>query len=126
MGRILFIRVSAETYDEKDVPKIWPKLCAAVWPEPGVAGAGSPATEVRKGMGQPSRGVLALVDALVEYVQFGDISGSQKTALEGAVSALAGTRQKLDEALGNRNAQEAHELANSIEDTLDKAEKAME
>ena len=34
MGRILFIRVSAVTFDEKDVIKAWPTLCAVVWPDP--------------------------------------------------------------------------------------------
>ena len=126
MGRILFIRVSAVTYDEKDVPKAWPKLCAAVWPEPGVAGAGSPAAEVRKGMGTPVRGVLELVDALADFMQFGDMSEAQKAALERPVSSLREMRQKLDDALGNRNAQEAHTLANSIEDMLDEAEKSIE
>ena len=33
MGKILQIRVSAWTYNEDDVPRTWPRLCSAVWPE---------------------------------------------------------------------------------------------
>ncbi len=124
MGRILFIRVSAATYDERAVQKVWPKLCALVWPDVFAGGAGSPADSVRKVMGSPVRGVLELVDTLVEHLRFGDLTNDQKSALAPFADTLASQRERLDVALGNRDVSAAHALTNSIEDALDDAEKA--
>lgn len=124
MGRILFIRVSAETYDEKDVLKTWPKLYASVWPDPGVDAEDSPSKITRKMIPARERGVLELVDGFVEYVRFGDMSEMTRKGLQSGADKLERLRGELDEALGNRDVQNASSLTNTIEDTLDEAEKA--
>jgi hypothetical protein len=125
MSGILFIRVSAVTYDEKDVLKAWPKLCAAVWPDPGVTDADSPAKIARTLVPAPGRGALELLDGFVEYVRFADAAKAVRAALEPCVKKLEGLRQELDAALGDRNVPEAHELTNLIEEALDETEKAL-
>ena len=122
-GRILFIRVSAVTYDEKDVLKAWPMLYAAVWPDPGVDGADSPAKIARKYVPAPGRGVLELVDALVDYVRFGSLPEGWKDALQAPADRIEGLRRKMDEALGDQNVQTARSLSGDIENALDDAER---
>ena len=122
MARILFIRVRAETFDEKDVIRTWPVLYATVWPDVGVGSTDSPTRLARKLIPSPSRGVLELVDALVDFTRFGDISGDWKEALEASADRLANVRRHLDEALGDRDVHTAHTLTESIESALDEAE----
>lgn len=122
MGRILFIRVSAATYDERDVLKAWPTLYAAVWPDPGVDGADSPAKIVRKYVPDPGRGALELVDALVEYVRFGSLPEGWKETLRAPADQLEDLRRQMDEALGDQNVQKAQTLTRDIENALDDAE----
>lgn len=125
MGRNLFIRVSAQTYDERAVLKDWPKLFAAVWPEPGVDGADSPASIARKLVPAPGRGVLELADAFAEYLRFAEMPEERRKRLQPFADKVENARRALDEALGDRDVHKAHELTNTIEDALDEAEKAM-
>ena len=125
MGRILFIRVSAVTFDEKDVIKAWPMLCAMVWPDPELDGINSTRKIVRALAPAPGHGVLELVDALTDIVRFGDMPEIWKTALQGPAQQLAELRERMDEALGNRDVPKAHTLTEAIEDALNEAEKAM-
>ena len=125
MGRILFIRVSAATFDEKDVLKAWPMLYAAVWPDPGVEGADTPAKVVRKFLPAPGRGVLELVDALGDFDRFSDMPKEWRTALQPPAERLEELRARLDEALGDRDVQKAQTLTGAIEDALDEAEAIM-
>lgn len=124
MGRILFIRVSAETYDEKDVLKAWPRLYAAIWPDAGADGSASPEKITRALLPDPKRGVLQLADAFVEYAHFGEAPEAGRKALREAADTVERLRAELDEALGNRDAQKAFGLTNALEDALDAAEKA--
>lgn len=125
MSRILFIRVSAETYDEKDVLQTWPKLFAAVWPDGLVDAADSPRKILGKLSPDPKKGALELVDGFVEYARFADMPAALRSALEPCAAKLADLREKLDQALGNRDVSRAHTLTNDIEDALDEAEKAL-
>ncbi|MDL2207263.1 hypothetical protein LJB82_00900 [Desulfovibrio sp. OttesenSCG-928-M16] len=125
MGRILFIRVCAETYDEKDVPKTWPMTFALIWPEPMLDAADAPAKVAAKLTPGRKRGVLELLDAFVEHVRFADLPSAKKSALQGHANRLEALRQQLDAALGNRDAGKAHALTNDIEDALDETEKAV-
>lgn len=125
MGRNLFIRVSAVTYDEKAVPKAWPTLYAAVWPDPGMAGAGSPARLARNLVPASERGVLELVDAFVEYIHFGDLPKEKRDTLKEAAAMLEKLRGQMGEALGNRDVPTASGLTNAIEDALDQTERLM-
>jgi hypothetical protein len=125
MSRILFIRVSAETYDERDVLESWPKLFAAVWPDASVDKTDSPSKIVNRLLPDPKRGALELLDGFVEYARFGDMSDAPRKAAQPHAEKLSDLRLKLDAALGDRDVSKAHALTNDIEDTLDEAEKAM-
>lgn len=125
MSRVLFIRVSAATYDEKDVPKTWPMLYSAVWPDPELDETTSPAKLARKLIPAPQRGALELVDGFVQYVRFGDIAEARRKALKTVADKLAELRQSLDDALGNRDVQKAQTLCTDIEKTLDSAENVL-
>lgn len=123
MGRILFIRVKAETYDEKSVLETWPKLYALAWPDAGADSFDSPRKITRSLMPAPERGVLQLVDALVECVRFKGGPEAACKALRSSADILERLRSELDAALGNRDVQTASRLTNAIEDALDEAEK---
>ncbi|MCL1939818.1 MAG: hypothetical protein FWG04_04060 [Desulfovibrionaceae bacterium] len=125
MGRILFIRVSAETYDEKEVIRAWPKLYALVWPDAGADSSDSPGKITRDLLPDSQRGVLQLMDTFVEHVHFGNMSVAARNALAGPAKVLERLRAELNEALGNRDAQTASKLTNAIEDALDSAERAV-
>ena len=124
MGRILFIRVSAETYDEKDVIRAWPRLYALVWPEAGADPTAPTKKIIRSLVPDQKRGVLQLADAFVEYTHFGDVPEKARQGLKAAADTLERLRAELDDALGNRDVQTASKLTNTIEDALDDAEKA--
>ncbi len=119
-SRILFIRVSAETYDEKDLPKAWPKLCALAWPD---TETGASSKKLLPALTPDAkRGVLQLVDALVEHIRFGLMPESMRKALQESAASLESLRADLDEALGDRDVPKASGLAGRIEDALDAAE----
>ena len=124
MGRILFIRVSAETYDEKDVTKAWPKLYAMVWPDAGANSSDPPRKIARVLLPDSRRGVLQLADAFVGYVHFGTLTAVARDALEESAKILKRLQADLDEALGNRDVLLAAGLTTAIEDALDDAENA--
>lgn len=125
MGRILFIRVSAVTFDEKDVVKAWPALCATVWPDPELDGVTSAARLARKLAPAVGRGVLELADGLTDMMRFGNVPKEWKAALEGPAGRLEEVRRYLDQALSDRNAQKAYALTDDIEKALDEAEQAV-
>jgi len=118
VGRNFFIRVSAETYDEKELIRTWPALCTLVWPDEGAQKGGI----LRNLLPGAGRGVLQLVDAFVEYVHFGKMPGAARSDLTPAATELAKKRAELDEALGNRDVRAASGLTDAIEDALDEAE----
>lgn len=124
MGRILFIRVSAETYDEKDVLRAWPRLYASVWPDSGVDGSDAPKKILRALTPDPKRGALQLADAVMEHVRFGALPEAGRKVLQESADTLERLRAVLDEALGDRDVQKASGLLNAIEDALDAAEMA--
>lgn len=114
MGRNLFIRVSAATYNEDAVRKDWPRLCATVHPGDGpfpvVASAQAPF------------GVMQLLRELVDNGAF--LENPVKDALVPFLPRLADLLKMMEDALGERDVPQAHALTNEIEDTLDEAEKA--
>jgi hypothetical protein len=125
MGHILFIRVSAETYDEKEVIRAWPKLYAMLWPDAyaGADASASPEKIIRALLPDSRRGVLQLVDTFVDYAHFGNMPAAARSALGGPAQKLERLRADLSEALGNRDVQTASRLTDAIEDALDEAEK---
>lgn len=125
MSRALFIRVSAETYDEKDVPKNWPMTFALIWPDSMLDSADKPAKVAARLIPDPKRGVLELANAFAEHVRFAALPKERKARLQPFAEKLEALREQLDEALGNRDVPKAHALTNAIEDALDETEKAV-
>ena len=121
MGRILFIRVSADSYDEEAVPRAWPRLCALAWPNEGDRFAPQARQEEAGKSPRRERGVLALVDTLVEQARFAD--AGEPALPEKMAQRLEHLRERLDAALGDRDVPTAHGLTNELEDALDDAEK---
>ena len=122
MGRYLFLRVAAQTFDEQQVRKAWPGLYALAWSDEYSLAA--PEKAIVKNFTPPSpRGVLELLRAVADAVTFGvDLPADAKRALAGPVARATALADALDEATGNRDVPTAHELTNSIEDALDNLE----
>lgn len=111
MGTFLQIRVSAETYDPADVEKAWPKLCTLAWPPSGTPESG----EI---------GVLRLVDALHDQARFGDLPEDAKETLKPGAEKTASLKERLEQALGDRDPKTADALSYEIEDALSELEKS--
>ena len=113
MARVLFVRVSVQTYDEDQVKKNWPHLFRLVLPEGESSMKGS------------ERGVFALTAALRDSVQFSLIPTEQKEILRPFAARLSAIEHQLEDVLGNQNVVEARKCADAIEDCLDEAEEAL-
>lgn len=122
MARALFIRVMAQTYDEKEVPETWPSVFAAVWPEPGIEGAGSAKARARLLTPGPHRGVLELIDGFSDYAHYGEMPEDRRKRLIPAADKAMAFKRELEEALGNRDVRKAESLCVAIEESLDEAE----
>ena len=113
MGTFLQIHVSAETYDPADVEKAWPKLCKIAWPPSGTPESG----EID---------VLRLVDALHDQVRFGDLPDDAKKELKSKAENAAVLKERLEQALGDRDPKAADALSYRIEDALSDLEKSLD
>jgi hypothetical protein len=126
MPKTLFIRVKAETYDEREVPRTWPVLYNAVWPDKDLEGVNSLKKLARELAPDRAHGALELAQGFVELVRFGDLpEGADKTALRAKAGALESLLQSLDEALGNRDVQAASTACDGVEAALDAVESAL-
>lgn len=109
MGRFIQIRVSAATYDSAAAAAAFPRLYALAWPTAETPAAGS-------------RGLLELVPALSDRVRLGEpFAGRDKVAagLQPAQAAFEG----LNDALANRDPQQADHFSYALEDALTELEK---
>ncbi|WP_027187484.1 hypothetical protein [Desulfovibrio cuneatus] len=124
MGKILFIRVSAITYREEDVPKTWPALYALAYPDEGFTIAG------KNKRSQPAptqnRGVLELAARLEDLFQFGELEETQRKALDTGLPPVRTAVAALEAALAERNAQTAFQLTDTIEEALSLLEKTVQ
>lgn len=135
MGRVLDIRVIAQTYREEDVAAAWPALCALAWPQwaerQGVERIGltpGPVTgpgPVEKALGERRHGVMELAEALPDLVRFGDLDADTEKALERPAAGVDEVRRKLDKALADWDVQTARRLTDELEDALSAAEAAV-
>lgn len=128
MGRILTVRLSAVTYNDEDVFRTWPALCALAWPGQG---------ETRSGVWRPSapsfggpvppekktRGVPDLVRDLLEEARFGNWEAGLQDRLKQELADLGTVLAALDKALEDWQPQAANKATDSLEDILDKLEK---
>lgn len=109
MGRVLQIRVSAWTFDEKDVEKTWPSLNRLVW---------------EKGeFMNPARGVMELAHAAFVAVDACLLPDTQVNALAQDARHAESIRLKIEAALGDWDAKTADRLTYELEDALDELEK---
>ena len=109
MGKFLQIRVSAVTYDASKVAAAYPRLCALAWPVEASAPAGS-------------RGVLELAAALADRVRLGEPFPAREAVLGGLKPVLA-ARDGVENALANRDPQQADHFSYALEDALAELEK---
>lgn len=125
MAQSLFIRVMAQTYDEKDVPSNWPFVFASVWPEKDTDGVDSARKLARLLTPTPQRGVLELVDGFYDYAHYNEMPEERRKLIIPAADRAAALKRDLEDALGNRDVTKASALCLSIEDSLDKAEELL-
>ncbi|WP_018125300.1 hypothetical protein [Desulfovibrio oxyclinae] len=108
MGGILQVRVSAWTFDEKEVSKRWPSLASLVWED------GTFIT--------PARGVMELAEAVQTACHAELIDKKKVEALEDKAKTAHDTLQKLRASLADWQPQEADKLTYALEDNLDALE----
>lgn len=121
MGKLLFIRVCAATYDEDEVEKTWPRLYRLAWPEK----SDIVEKKVEEAFGSSRKGVLELAERAVDILKYGK---GEETKLQ-SVPPLAEELQKalrgLEDALGDRDIQQANKFTINIEQSLDALENAL-
>lgn len=114
MGRLLQIRVSAQTFDPRAVAKRWPGLCALAWPE-----AEMPRGAMRE---DGTVGVLELVAVLGDEVRYGKADPAARKALEPLLGEVEGVKARLESALADWKPAEANALSDKLEEALDRLE----
>jgi hypothetical protein len=112
MGKILQIRVTAQTFKTEDVEKEWPKLYATAWPD------------APKGVRKPG-GVPELVDELEDQFRFGNIAADVKALLAKALPGLMNCKTLMQEALADWDPAMADKLSYTLEDLLSDLESEM-
>jgi len=108
MGRVLQIRVIAQTLSPSEMSWSWRRLCFLAFGE-------VPSDDKKQG-------VLELVDALVDKFRFGDLDKDLKNKIEPALEKVATIKRYLDDALADWNPGKANSLSNELEDALDALE----
>jgi hypothetical protein len=112
MGKVLQIRVSAQTHDPDDVYRHWPRLSRLAWGE-------------RQFTADTVKGVRELVAALHDLWKFGnEWSPADQEAVGRALPVLRDLDARLAEALADRRPGDADALSYKIEDSLDALEHA--
>ena len=132
MGRILSVRLSATTFNDGEVLRAWPRLCALAWPGKGEISCGGwrPKT-VPPALTPPVRpetshfGVLDLVSDLLEEAEFGDWDAALALRLEAGLDDLRHAASGLKKALADWNPKAANAATDEIEDALDKMEREL-
>ncbi|WP_027179097.1 hypothetical protein [Maridesulfovibrio bastinii] len=110
MGSILQIRVMAETFDESEVEKRWPRLVGMTWVEPRSGGR--------------AHGVLELLEDMRDRLDTGLLSDEASKNLGELIKKAYDLGLKIKEALGDWRPADASKLSFEIEDLLDEIELA--
>lgn len=108
MGNILQIRVFAETFNESEVEKRWPRLVAMTWKEPRSSNR--------------SHGVIELLEDMRDKLETGLLSEDANKNLGEMIIKAYGLKEKLQDALGDWRPADASMLSFDIEDLLDEIE----
>ena len=109
MGEALQIRVTAVTWNEDLLEKLWPQLTELAFSVP---------------IKHEKHGVLEMVRALHEGLQFLPWSEARRKAMGPGIEEAAHLKQALENALADWQPREANILSDKLEDVLDTLEKA--
>ena len=109
MGRVLQIRVMAQTISSSDVGWNWRKLCKLAFGK-------VPSDESK------NAGVLELITALEDKFRFGDWPEELKKKLQPGLEKVLTIQRDLENALADWNPGKANSLSNDLEDALDSLE----
>lgn len=109
MGKVLQIRVTAVTWDDELLEDYWPRLTKLAFSVP---------------IKLENHGLLEMVRALSEGLEFMKWSDTRKAALGPGIKEAAHIRSKLEDALADWEPRKANELSNQLEDSLDALERA--
>lgn len=110
MGKILQIRVMADTFDEAEVERRWPRLVGMTWQEPR--------SDSRK------HGVIELLDDLKDKLELGMLSEDAQKNLGEMIRKAHGIKERLQDALGDWRPADASILSFDLEEELDEIELA--
>lgn len=114
MGKVLQIRVSAQTYAPDAVYKHWPGLSRLAWGQ-------------REYAAKTGVGVRELVAKLNDLWKFGnDWPPETQKALGQALPELLELNEKLENALAERQPSDADKLTYALEDGLDGLERSIQ
>lgn len=138
MGKVLNIRVMAQTYNEEDVAAAWPNLCSLIWPEwtsrlkiktessilPDVDMISGPGP-VEKALGPKPHGVMELAGSLDDMLRFGGMGAPAVSALEPDFTEVTTLHTALEKALADWKVTEAQSLTVQLEEALTRAEESL-
>ena len=108
MGEALQIRVSAVTWNEDLVEKLWPRLSKLAFSVP---------VKLEK------HGVLEMVRALYEGSVFMKWSEKRKTEMGPGIEEAQNLKTQIEDALADWNPREANRLSEKLEAVLDELER---
>lgn len=109
MGKVLQIRVIATTWNDELLEDYWPRLTQLAFSVP---------------VKVENHGVLEMVRALSEGLQFAKWPETHKEALRTGIEEASAIRDAINTALADWDPKKANDLSNRLEDTLDKLERA--
>ncbi len=107
MGKLLYIRVNASTYDETKVRKEFPTLCELVWNEKD---SYIPAAQFF--------GVLELIATLHEALEYANFPQELVNLLKNEVQELVILKENLSKAITSWEVREADKITYDIEEKL--------
>lgn len=111
MGKVLQVRLYAYTYAEDDVRREWPILWKWAF------------EETKPGFPYEKSGVLELIRALADMLQFEKGSEELRKVLAQYLPAVTAQAQKLEEALADWDPKAANAATDRIEDGLTELER---
>lgn len=109
MGKVVQIRVIAVTWNEDLIEDYWPRVARLAFSVP---------------IKLANHGVLEMVRALSEGLEFEDWSEARKQAMGPGIRKAEQIRVDLEKALADWEPRKANELSNRLEDALDELERA--
>ncbi|MBQ9405843.1 MAG: hypothetical protein IJU37_03775 [Desulfovibrio sp.] len=108
MGQALQIRVIATTWNPDLLEELWPRLSELAFSIP---------------INHERRGVLEMVRALEDGLQFMPWSEAMRAALKADIQEAGRLKIRMEEMLAQWNAHEANKLSDALESVLDRLER---